>query len=195
MRRARLVAGLAVAVACAVACAVAPVAAFGAPAVPQTPAAPSGPAVPSPPDGSGGEAMPPPSTGPGTPTGPPPPAEPAPSTEYVVWGCITGDATPAGAPMRVIWGNRHMRTALGGFDTFTVGIDAATAVRTGWPWQHRSSRAAQSGGSGVAGLRAGDIVAAFIMAPSGTAATALPAAGLILDFGRMPGSRSCGSRR
>lgn len=194
MKRMAFVAGLAAALVCAVA----PVAvAAGAPAQPSSPAAPSTPAVPGTPGGSGGEATP---GTPTVPTDPVPPPAPAPFAQHIVWGCLTKDATPAGASMRVIWGNREMRTALAGAGTFTVGIDAGTSVRRGWSWQRNSwpasriSRTSRSAGSGVAGLQAGDIVTAFITARSGTAAAALPAADTILDFGRYGRSRSCAVR-
>lgn len=195
MRRVRLVAGLAVAAACVVA----PMAASAAPATP------AGPAVPGTPGSSGGEAVPTLPNVPDSPSQPvqpvptdpvtPPPTEPMPSIRYVVWGCLTQNATSAGAPMRVTWGNGDMRTALDGADTFTVGLDAATSVRSGWPWQRSSYRGGRYGRSGWAGLRAGDFVSAYITAPSGTAAAELPSAGLIVDYGRLGGPRGCSTRR
>jgi hypothetical protein len=128
---------------------------------------------------------------------------PAAGAHYVLRAIVAEDATAESVEVDVLGGNVAMRGALGGADDLTVALDESTVFklkgRALRGERKTPARAGKKNGKGEDGRRArrkakrhlgtyedltaGDRITVRFRAEPGTAATALPAARLVVDHG------------
>lgn len=96
--------------------------------------------------------------------------------EYVFKGVVSSTSDASVGIERAHALNRFAYRSLDGAKTFTVKLDGTTRIKNVYGRHYRDAT-----------LKVGDRVAILIRAPRGTAATELPAASFILDFGRARG--------